>query len=216
MKKVFAIVALVAAMFVAGNAQAQTTINVGYSPETFKATYSGNTIKDNYQGLHFGFTSNIKLVQEFGIAPGLQVRMNMKQTKEDLLGTTTIFKDFQLLIDVPVLINYNIVINNNFAITPFVGPMLSFAAMGNTKTTIMAGNTQLSNTDQSWYGEDGNYYLYGPFKRFNLYAVFGGNIRLASFNIYGGYRLGLLNILKDSDSVTMKTNGFFVGLGFTL
>lgn len=210
MKKVFAIVALVAAMFVAGNAQAQTTFNVGYSPETFKTTYSDNTVKENLQGLHFGLISNIRLVQEFGIAPGVQVRMNMKQEKEDLLGTTTISKDFQLLIDVPVLLNYNIKIGNNFAITPFVGPMVSFAAMGNTKTTIMAGNTQLSNTDHSWYGEDGS------LKRFNLYAVFGGNIRLASFNIYGGYRLGLLNILKNSDSVTTKTNGFFVGIGFTL
>lgn len=214
MKKAFAILALVAAMFVAGNTQAQTTVNIGYSPETFKTTYSSNSIKDNYQGLHFGFVSNVKLVQELGIGAGAQVRMNMKQTKE--LGGTTTIKDFQLLIDVPVLINYNININNNFAITPFVGPMVSFAAVGKTNTKVMAGNTQLSNTDLSWYGEDGSYYLNGPLKRFNLYAVFGGNVRFGGFNIYGGYRMGLLNILKDTDSVTMKTNGFFVGLGFTL
>ena len=208
MKKVFAILALVAAMFVAGNAQAQTTINVGYSPETFKTSYSSNSIKDNYQGLHFGFVSNVKLVQELGIGAGAQVRMNMKQTKE--LGGTTTIKDFQLLIDVPVLINYNININNNFAITPFVGPMVSFAAIGKTNTKVMAGNTQISDTDHNWYGENGD------LKRFNLYAVFGGNVRFGGFNIYGGYRMGLLNILKDTDSVTMKTNGFFVGLGFTL
>ena len=208
MKKVFAILALVAAMFVAGNAQAQTTINVGYSPETFKTTYSSNSIKDNYQGLHFGFVTNVKLVQELGIGAGAQVRMNMKQTKE--LGGTTTIKDFQLLIDVPVLINYNININNNFAITPFVGPMVSFAAVGKTNTKVMAGNTQISDTDHNWYGENGD------FKRFNLYAVFGGNVRFGGFNLYGGYRMGLLNILKSTDSVTMKTNGFFVGLGFTL
>lgn len=208
MKKVFAILALVAAMFVAGNAQAQTTINVGYSPETFKTSYSNNSIKDNYQGLHFGFVSNVKLVQELGIGAGAQVRMNMKQTKE--LGGTTTIKDFQLLIDVPVLINYNININNNFAITPFVGPMVSFAAVGKTNTKVMAGNTQISDTDHNWYGENGD------FKRFNLYAVFGGNVRFGGFNLYGGYRMGLLNILKSTDSVTMKTNGFFVGLGFTL
>ena len=208
MKKVFAILALVAAMFVAGNAQAQTTVNIGYSPETFKTTYSSNSIKDNYQGLHFGFVTNVKLVQELGIGAGAQVRMNMKQTKE--LGGTTTIKDFQLLIDVPVLINYNININNNFAITPFVGPMVSFAAVGKTNTKVMAGNTQISDTDHNWYGENGD------FKRFNLYAVFGGNVRFGGFNLYGGYRMGLLNILKSTDSVTMKTNGFFVGLGFTL
>ena len=210
MKKVFAILALVAAMFVAGNAQAQTTFIVGYSPETFKTTYSNNSIKDNFQGLHFGFVTNVKLVQEFGIGAGAQVRMNMQQKKESLLGGTTTIKDFQLLIDVPVLINYNININSNFAITPFVGPMVSFAALGKTNTKVTAGNTQISDTDHNWYGEDGD------LKRFNLYAVFGGNVRFGGFNLYGGYRMGLLNILKDTDSVTMKTNGFFVGLGFTL
>ena len=210
MKKAFAILALVAAMFVAGNAQAQTTVNIGYSPETFKTTYSSNSIKDNYQGLHFGFVTNVKLVQELGIGAGAQVRMNMQQKKESLLGSTTTIKDFQLLIDVPVLINYNININNNFAITPFVGPMVSFAAVGKTNTKVMAGNTQISDTDHNWSGENGD------FKRFNLYAVFGGNVRFGGFNLYGGYRMGLLNILKSTDSVTMKTNGFFVGLGFTL
>ena len=210
MKKAFAILALVAAMFVAGNAQAQTTVNIGYSPETFKTSYSSNSIKDNYQGLHFGFVTNVKLVQELGIGAGAQVRMNMQQKKESLLGSTTTIKDFQLLIDVPVLINYNININNNFAITPFVGPMVSFAAVGKTNTKVMAGNTQISDTDHNWYGENGD------LKRFNLYAVFGGNVRFGGFNLYGGYRMGLLNILKSTDIVTMKTNGFFVGLGFTL
>ena len=81
MKKAFAILALVAAMFVAGNTQAQTTVNIGYSPETFKTTYSSNSIKDNYQGLHFGFVTNVKLVQELGIGAGAQVRMNMQQKK---------------------------------------------------------------------------------------------------------------------------------------
>ena len=210
MKKVFAIVALVAAMFVAGNAQAQTIVNIGYSPETFKTTYNSTSESTNFQGFHFGFITYVKLVQELGIGAGAQVRMNMKQEKESVFGGTAISKSFQLLIDVPVLINYNININNNFAITPFVGPMVSFAAIGNTNTTLMAGNTELSKTDESWYGEDGG------LKRFNLYGVFGANVRFSSFNLYGGYRLGLLNILKDSDSVTMKTNGFFVGLGFTL
>ena len=210
MKKAFAILALVAAMFVAGNAQAQTTVNIGYSPETFKTTLGNNSSKDNFQGFHFGFITNVRLVQELGIGAGAQIRMNMKQNKETLLGTTTTIKDFQMLIDVPVLINYNININRDFAITPFVGPMISFAAVGKTNTKVMAGNTQISDTDRNWYGDNGSY------KRFNIYAVFGANVRFSSFNLYGGYRLGMLNLLKDSDNVTMRANGFFVGLGYTL
>ena len=208
MKKVFAIVALVAAMFVAGNAQAQTTVNIGYSPETFKTSYNSNSSNVNFQGFHVGFTTNVKLVQDLGIAAGAQFRMNMNSESE--LSGTVKTKDTQMLIDVPVLINYSININNNFAITPFVGPMVSFAVLGKTNTKTFAGSTELTDTDYNWYGEDSD------FKRFNLYGVFGANVRFSNFNLYGGYRLGMLNLLKDSGEVTMKTNGFFVGLGFTL
>ena len=46
MKKVLAIVAFVAALFVAGNVQVQSTIYAGYAPESF---VSGNSTT-NYQG----------------------------------------------------------------------------------------------------------------------------------------------------------------------
>ena len=58
MKKVLAIVAFVAAMFVAGNVQAQSTIYAGYAPENF--VYSNST--DNYQGFFAGFTQLLGLV----------------------------------------------------------------------------------------------------------------------------------------------------------
>jgi hypothetical protein len=51
--------------------------------------------------------------------------------------------------------------------------------------------------------------------RFNLYAVFGADVKFNQFNLFGGYRLGLLD-LNSSDNVTLKTNGLFVGIGFTL
>ena len=200
MKKVFAIVALVAAMFVAGNAQAQTTINLGYAPESF---VSGNN-STNYQGFFAGFTQNFGLSQGFAVAAGAQFRMNTKSESATLLGVTTTTKDNQFLIDVPVLFNYGIAVNRDLKISPFVGPMLSLALAGNTKTTI--GNS--SNT-YDWYGDNSN------MSRLNLYAVFGANLKFSQFNLFGGYRMGLLD-LNSNDNITLKTNGLFVGLGFSL
>ena len=74
MKKAFAIVALIAAMFVAGNVQAQTTIYAGYAPESF---VSGNT-SSNYQGFFAGFTKNFGLTKGIGVAAGAEFRMNTK------------------------------------------------------------------------------------------------------------------------------------------
>jgi len=198
MKKVFAIVALVAAMFVAGNVQAQNMVYVGYAPETFAYTNSSN----NYSGFMAGFSKNVAISKGFGVAAGAQFRMNTKSS-DAFFGFGT-GKSTQLLIDVPVLFNYSIAINRDLAITPFVGPMISFAVAGNTKTTF--GNT---NFDHNWYGDN------GFLNRFNLYAVFGGDIRFNDFNIFGGYRLGLVDI-DNNNNVTLKTNGFFVGLGFNL
>ena len=198
MKKSFAIMALIATMFIAGKVQAQSTIYVGYAPETF---ISGNT-SSNYQGFFAGFTKNFGLTKGIGVATGAEFRMNTK-SGDAFFGFGT-GKSTQALIDVPILFNYGIGINRDLAITPFVGPMVSLALAGNTKTSI--GNTT---TTSNWYSDN------SKLNRFNLYAVFGADFKFSQFNLFGGYRLGLLD-LNSSDNVTLKTNGFFVGLGYTL
>ena len=198
MKKVLAIVALVAAMFVAGNVQAQSTIYAGYAPESF---ISGNT-SSNYQGFFAGFTKNFGLTKGIGIAAGAEFRMNTK-SGDAFFGFGT-GKSTQALIDVPILFNYGIGINRDLSIIPFVGPMVSLALTGNTHVSTVIGSG-----DYNWYGDNSSR------SRFNLYAVFGADVKFSQFNLFGGYRLGLLD-LDSRDNVALKYNGFFVGLGFTL
>lgn len=198
MKKVFVFVALVAAMFVAGNVQAQSTIYAGYAPESF---VSGNT-SNNFQGFFVGFAKNFGIAKNFGVAAGAEFRMNTK-SGDAFFGFGT-GKSTQTLIDVPILFNYGIGINRDITITPFVGPMVSLALTGNTKTTI--GNSSFNN---NWYGDNSS------LNRFNLYAVFGADLKFSQFNLFGGYRLGLLD-LNSNNNITMKANGFFIGLGFSL
>ncbi len=203
MKKVLAIVALVAAMFVAGNVQAQSIVYAGYAPETF---VTGNS-NSNYQGFFAGFTQNFGLAKGIGTAVGAQFRMNTKSAQESNAVGSIKTTNTQLLVDVPVLFNYAISINRDLSIVPFVGPMASLALSGKTKTTthenILGTNT--TNT-VDWYGDNSN------LSRFNLYAVFGADVKFNQFNLFGGYRLGLLDINK-SDNITTKTNGLFVGIG---
>lgn len=191
-------VALVAALFIAGNVQAQSTVYATYAPESFVTGNSSN----NYQGFALGFVQNVGVAKGIGVAAGGQFRMNMKSETSTLLNV----KENQILVDVPILFNYNIAVNRDLSIIPFVGPMPSLAISGSTKTTEnVLGNTVTVN----WYGDNTNW------NRFNLYAVFGADVKFTNFNLFGGYRLGLLDINK-SNNVTTKTNGLFVGLGFTL
>ena len=200
MKKALAIVALIAAMFVAGNVQAQTTVYAGYAPETF---VTGNT-SSNYQGFFAGFTKNFGLAKGIGVAAGAQFRINSKSVSNTVWNVTTTTKSTQFLVDVPILFNYGIGINRDIKVTPFVGPMLSLALAGNSKVSV-GSNTTTTN----WYGDNSNQ------NRFNLYAVFGADLKFNQFNVFGGYRLDLLD-LNSSDNIILKTNGLFVGLGYTL
>ena len=201
MKKALAIVALVAAMFVAGNVQAQSTVYATYAPETFVA---GNT-NTNYQGFSVGFTQNINLAKGIGVAAGAQFRMNTRSTTQTIWGITGKTKETQTLIDVPILFNYKVAVNRDLAIVPFVGPMPSLALTGVTKGV----DPIFGENSSDWYGDNSNQ------SRFNLYAVFGADVKFNQFNLFGGYRLGLLDLNK-SDNATLKTNGLFVGLGYTL
>jgi hypothetical protein len=201
MKKALAIVALVAAMFVAGNVQAQSTIYATYAPETFVAG-SNST---NYQGFSVGFSQNIELAKGIGVAAGAQFRMNMRNTTQTIWGITGKTNETQTIIDVPILFNYKVAVNRDLAIVPFVGPMPSIALTGVTK----GADPLFGENSYDWHGDNSNQ------SRFNLYAVFGADVKFANFNLFGGYRLGLLDLDK-TDNASLKTNGLFVGLGFTL
>ena len=193
--------ALVAALFVAGNVQAQSTVYATYSPESF---ISGNTCTD-YQGFSIGFTQNTALYKGFGVFVGAQFRMNMNSASKTMLGMTGTVKETQTIIDVPVLLNYKVKANHDLSIFPFAGPMLSLALTGVTKGTdpVFGGNKV------NWYDDKSTQ------SRFNLYVVFGADVKYKNLNLFGGYRLGLLDLDK-SDNATLKTNGLIIGLGYTL
>ena len=202
MKKVFAIVAL-AAMFFAGKAQAQISVNVGYAPETFTTKFGNDSSTENYQGFFAGVTYIVPIVSGFGVAVGPQFRMNTKSTSVTILNITTSVKDTQMLIDVPVLFNYAIGVSRDFSIAPFVGPMFSYAVSGTTKTTVGTN----ANTSK-WYGDNSG------LNPFNINVVGGVSASYSMVKLFAGYRLGLMDQEKNSDIITLKTQGFFVGLGF--
>ena len=204
-KKAFAIVAFVAAMFVAGNVQAQISINAGYAPETFTTQWGNNSSTENFQGFFVGVTDNFSLAKGIGMTSGVQFRMNTKSESSTLLGITSTTKDTQMLIDVPVLFNYSIAINRDLAVTPFVGPMFSYAVSGSTKSSIGS-----SSTTSKWYGDNSS------MNPFNINLVFGASAEYSKAKLFAGYRLGLVDQEKSSDNLTIKTQGFFIGLGFAL
>ena len=219
MKKTLAIVAFVAAMLVAGKAQAQLSINLGYAPETLTETVSnsGNSYYTNMTGFFAGATYNMDLYKGLGLAVGAQIRWNSDSGSSSsnliVINSNCKYTTNQFLIDVPVLLNYGYNFNRDLRLAAFVGPTINFGIYGQTKVTTNVNSIIGSGTDVDIYDfYDANSY---NFKRFNLSGTAGLAFSFKQFRIFGGYNFGLLN-LSNNANYTAKTAAPFFGLSYTL
>ena len=218
MKKLITALAIVAALFVAGKAQAQFSVNLGFAPEVFKTDIHKdptgmpliNTRSEHgYGGYYVGATYNFNLTENLGIAVGGQLRWDRENKSKSIFGTLEHRHIENLfLVEVPIMLNYSINLNRDWKITPFIGPMLSYGLGGNIK---ICDQDYSNATTYPWYGtQDWGY----DYNRLNLYGVGGLVVNYSHFNLSGGYRYGLLD-LDSNDISTVHTSGFFVGLGYT-
>ena len=202
MKKSILIIAVTAALLFAGKANAQSLgINLGYAPQT-----TTNFSPEEMTGFFGGVNYNHILSGNIGLSFGGQVRYNTKKTTNTLLSATTTTTHSQILVDVPVLLNFAIPFGSDARLAIFAGPVFSYALKGNTNLSENVLNT---NTDYAWYGDRSNY------KQFDLQGAAGVALEFQAFRLFGGYRLGLLDINKN-EKTTSKTSGIFVGLGYIL
>ena len=206
MKKVSLILAAAFVMLFASNAQAQLGVNIGYAPQT-TTTVSGNSSStSDLNGIFAGVNYNHILSGNIGVSFGGQVRYNFNTTSTSILSATETTKQTQILVDVPVLFNFAIPMGGDARIVLFAGPVFSYALKGNTNISENVLNTS---TDFNWYGENSNN------SQFDLMGAAGAALEFKTFRIFGGYRMGFLDLDK-SDNVKSTTSGIFVGLGYLL
>ena len=202
MKKSILIIAVTAALLFAGKANAQSLgINLGYAPQT-----TTNFSPEEMTGFFGGVNYNHILSGNIGLSFGGQIRYNIKKTSTTVLSATETTTHSQIYVDVPVLLNFAIPFGSDARLAIFAGPVFSYALKGNTNITENVLNT---NNDYPWYGDNSNY------KQFDLQGAAGVALEFQALRLFGGYRLGLLDINK-SEKNTSKTSGIFVGLGYIL
>ena len=210
MKKVFAFVA--ATVLFAGIANAQLGINVGFAPQTYKATVtSGSTSSTNtmnLNGFFAGVNYNINLTGDLGVSLGVNYRINMGSEETTVLGVTAKDTYNQSLVDVPILFNYGLKLSDALKLSVFAGPTINFALSGKTTSTYTVLGTETT-TETDWYGDNTD------MKKFDLGATVGVNLQYNGIRFFGGYNLGLLNTY-DADNVTRKGSNWFIGLGYSL
>ena len=207
MKRTILILTAVAALLFAGNTNAQNLgVNLGYAPQTTTTTVGSNSTTSDMNGFFVGVNYNKVLSGNIGLSIGAQGRYNTKKTSNTILSATETTTRTQILVDVPLLLNFAIPFGSDARLAIFAGPVLSYALKGNTNVSENVLNTS---NDNDWYGENSNN------SRLDLMGAAGVALEFQAFRLFGGYRLGFLDLNK-SDNVTAKTSGLFVGLGYIL
>ena len=206
MKKISFIIAAAFVMLLAGNAQAQLGVNIGYAPQTTTVASGSNSSSSDMNGFFAGVNYNHVLSGNIGVSFGGQIRYNTKTTSSTILSATSTTKQTQLLVDVPVLFNFAIPMGSDARIALFVGPVFSYALKGNTNISENVLNT---NTNVDWYGENSNN------NQFDLMGAAGAALEFKTFRLFGGYRMGFADLDK-REKVKTTTSGIFVGVGYML
>lgn len=216
--------AFVAALFITEKAQAQLNLYAGYTPELMYTSTPSHDTTLFYHGVNLGLSWEFNLTHNLKLKAGAQFRMNLRgstksywveyeetETPDDPEGSYLIYHNVnerQSLIDIPILLKYNIPAGSKVIISPFVGPMLSWGIKG---STIETDTWPVSiERKREWYGENGYK------SRFNVYAMAGLDIDLKQFTITLGGRYGFLNPNKlNASTTTTKAYGFFINFGHT-
>lgn len=223
MKKALIVLAFIASLFVTEKAQAQLNLYAGYAPELMYTSTPTHDTTLFYHGVNLGISWEFNLARNLKLNAGAQFRMNLKEsteqywveyeeteTPDDPEGSYLIYhnvKERQSLIDIPILLKYNIPAGSKVIFSPFVGPMLSWGLNG---STIETDTWPVSiEKKREWYGENGYK------SRFNVYAMAGLEIDLKHFTITLGGRYGFLNLYKLNAATTTKSYGFFINFGHT-
>ena len=202
MKKTLSFALVAAAMLIAGKANAQLNVHVGYAPQTYTTTATvlmESETSVSMNGFFVGADFNLPISGDLKVDLGANLRYNTKS--EESAGVKSTMT--QMLVDVPVLFNYGLELKRDVRISAFVGPTITYALSGNTKTEVLS-----TSTDLDWYGDNSGQ------NRFDLAATFGLSVDFRDFRLFGGYNLGLLDLAEGD--ITTKGRNWFIGFGYNL
>lgn len=213
MKKVFTFAAAI--LLFAGMANAQLSINAGYTSKNFTSTTKAgsNSQTKEYSlggGFFLGGSYNVGMADGLNLTPGLYFTYNTD--KDESNGVTTTINTMDL--NVPILFSYTLPLGNDLSIFAFVGPNIQLGLSAQQKVEGTLGGILDGTTDLYEQDNDGE----SMFTRFDLGVMVGVGAQYQNFRLQAGYHKGLLDRCgyKDGDNYSFEyaMSQLFVGVGF--
>ena len=194
-------------LLLAVKAEAQVGFHAGYSPQTLSVKVS-NVIGDSlstirYQGFFGGVHYNFDITDNLDVVAALQIRMNSTSSK----GTDYDTQDWQFIAELPIQLGYAFELTEDLDLGIFAGPVLSYG-MSYTRKQTDPVTYDVINSIDCYNTSLQDYAL----RRFEVNVDGGLYVEYKSVMLFGGYRLGFLD-LDTMPNRTTKARGFFVGIG---
>lgn len=206
MKKTLLLIALATLLLQAVKVNAQVGFHAVYAPQTLSV--SGDTETTiRYQGFFAGVHYNFAILDNLDFVAALQVRMNSTSSKSVDNSTSYDTQDWQFIADIPLEFGYAFPLTENLDLGIFVGPVLSYGISYTQKYTDPETFEVIKSIDR--YNTS---VPLSALRRFELNVDGGLFLEYKSIMLFGGYRLGLMDLDK-MDNMTTKARGFFVGIG---
>lgn len=230
MKKLISIVLATAALLAGTNAYAQFSAGVGWlnSTEITRYTNKDNVDRDNLNGFYVGGQYNLEMFENFGVAPGLyfsSVFGKYANSKGIKAGSNTTRADYrEIMLNLPVNINYSIPVGGDVNIIVYAGPvfqlgLVSRSSIENRTDTIFGsattGRWTYNYYTGKWKDPDGKTYDDDASRnRFNMFLGGGVGVQLGDFQILFGYDHSMLDFSKIKEEKASRSQ-FKLGIGIS-
>ena len=215
MKKLLSVVLAAAALLAGTNAYAQFSAGLGWlnSTEITRYTNKDNVDRENLNGFYFGGQYNLEIFDNFGVAPGLYVSSVFGKYASSTgikVGSNTTRADYrEIMLNVPVNLNYSIEVGRDFQIIFYAGPVIQYGIVSKStienRTDTFFGSTTTgkwtkNNYNGKWKDPDGKEYDDDPVRNpFNIFLGGGAGFQAGDFQVLLGYDHSLLNFSKVSN-----------------
>lgn len=205
MKKIITGIFAAALLLVSVESNAQLVTGAGYLYASEK-TGSDNAIP--FHGFYLGASYNIPIVGGLGVAPGLYADMLFHNTSGSAGGTaaglTLSGRYRELMVNVPLNLNYGINVNSNVKLIAFAGPTFQFGILS---STTISGNVNLNLFGQSYNYSDSetyDYYKNDVRNRFNIYLGGGIGLQIGDIMFTVGYDRNMMDFDKNDNTKTNR------------
>ena len=204
MKKILTTLLAASLMLLGTQAFAQASINAGYLNSTLS---SPNEDPFNSNGLYAGFTYNLPLVGELGVAPGLYYSVISSKGFESWMGLASASGKFtEHAINVPLYLNYGFDFGRDTRFFIFAGPTARYGLASRVKLDV---NTVIGSGSQTTNNYDNEHY-----NRFNVYLGGGIGFTAGPIQVTVGYDYGMLNQYKGDNQPVAHRSNLKIGAGF--